>query len=506
MKTRSPRTRRVPPLGLALDPSSALPLHRQIGEQVRRAILEGRLKPGTRLPSSRLLAQDLDCARGTVVLALDQLVAEGYVVGRPGSSLSVVADLPDEMLNAPRATALSDQRQQSGRPAVARRARALLSAGPPPAAGTSPLAFPTGQPDREAFPFALWAKLLEREWRRPSPEAAAAAHPFGHAGLREAVATYLGTARGFACSAREIVVTTGIRHGLALFAEIALDAGDAAWIEEPGFVGVREALAAARVRAVPVRIDEGGFPPGAAQAQAPEARLAVIAPAHHFPLGTVMGLQRRLELLSWAERRGGGSGGWIAEDDFDGEYRYAGRPLAPLRALDRSGRVAYFSSFSKLMFPALRLSFLVLPSSLVDVTERLMDRISVRAPLMAQGALARFIAEGHLAAHLRRTRQLYATRRAALLAAADRHLGGLLAIDPDPGGMHLIAQPVGRLARTFDDVAVTEAAAAAGLVVQPLSVCYAGRAKRHGLILGYAGTPEPEIVRGIRSLQRVVTG
>ena len=156
------------------------------------------------------------------------------------------------------------------------------------------------------------------------------------------------------------------------------------------------------------------------------------------------------------------------------------------------------------MFPALRLSFLVLPASLVDVTERLIDRVSVRAPLMAQGALARFIAEGHLAAHLRRTRQLYAARRAALLAAAGRHLAGLLAIEPDPGGMHLIAVPVGRLARRFDDVVVTKAAAAAGLVVQPLSLCYAGRPKRHGLILGYAGTPEPEIERGVRTLRRVI--
>jgi len=502
-KPRANRARRAPPLGIALDPAAALPLHRQIGEQVRRAILEGRLRPGTRLPSSRLLAQDLDCARGTVVLALDQLVAEGYVVGQPGSAMSVAADLPDEMLNVPRAStsraAVPSEGRQVSRPAVARRARALLSASPPPAAETLPLAFPTSQPDREAFPFALWAKLLEREWRRPSREAIGA-HPFGHEGLREAVAAYLGTARGFACTAREIVITTGIRHGLALFAEVALDAGDSAWIEEPGFHGVREALAAADVKAVPVRIDEGGFPPDVARAQAPEARLAVIAPAHHFPLGTVMGLQRRLELLSWADR----NKGWIAEDDFDGEYRYSGRPLAPLRALDRSGRVAYFSSFSKLMFPALRLSFLVLPSSLAPVTERLMDRLSVRAPLMAQGALARFIAEGHLAAHLRRTRQLYATRRAALLAAAEHDLTGLLTIEPDPGGMHLIAMPVGRLTRTFDDVAVTKSAAEAGLVVQPLSVCYAGRPKRHGLILGYAGTPEPEIERGIRILRRVV--
>ena len=211
------RTRRVPPLGLALDPSSPAPLHRQIGEQMRRAILEGRLEPGARLPSSRLMAQDLDCARGTVVLAFDQLVAEGYVVSQAGSAMSVAANLPDEMLTVPR-TGTPSPGKSVAKPAVARRTRALLAEASPPVSAGPPLAFPTGQPDREAFPFALWAKLLEREWRRPGSEAASAVHPFGHAGLREAIATYLGVARGFTCDPAEVVVTTGIRHGLSLFA------------------------------------------------------------------------------------------------------------------------------------------------------------------------------------------------------------------------------------------------------------------------------------------------
>ncbi|NQW51708.1 MAG: PLP-dependent aminotransferase family protein, partial [Rhodospirillales bacterium] len=466
MTSRStPRSRRAPPLGLALDPASHEPLHRQIGAQMRRAILERRLKPGTRLPSSRLMAQDLDCARGTVVLAFDQLVAEGYVVSHAGSAMSVAANLPDEMLVVPRAGAPL-QGQAVAKPAVARRARALLATEPAPVPGASPVAFPTGQPDRDAFPFALWAKLLEREWRRPGVQEASAAHPFGHAGLREAIATYLGVARGFTCDPGAVVVTTGIRHGLSLFAQVVLDAGDTAWIEEPGFVGVREALAASGVRAVPVSIDASGFSPAVALALAPAARFAVVAPAHHFPLGTVLSLQRRLELLNWAER----AKGWIAEDDFDGEYRYSGRPLPPLRSLDRSGRVAYFSSFSKLLFPALRLSFLVLPASLVEATERIMDRVSVRAPLLGQGALARFIADGHFTTHLRRTRQLYAGRRDALLGSAARHLDRLLTVTPDPGGMHVIASPTPRLTPRFDDVAVTAAAAVEGVTVQPLSV------------------------------------
>jgi GntR family transcriptional regulator/MocR family aminotransferase len=291
-------------LGLVLDATSPTPLHRQIGEQVRHAIFERRLAPGQRLPSSRLMASELDVARGTVLLAMDQLIAEGYVVAQAASGLSVATDLPDEMLTAPR-------EQLAGPPAnhgaataaLSRRARAALhDATPTFGFDDAPLAFPTGQPDREAFPFALWARLLEREWRQPSWAVAGALHPFGHAGLRDAIAAYLGAARGFTCTPEAIVVTTGVRQSLSLLAWLVLDPDDAAWIEEPSFVGTREALALAAVRAVPVAIDEQGFAVERAIAAAPQAKLAVVAPAHQFPLGTVLGLQRRLELLSWAER------------------------------------------------------------------------------------------------------------------------------------------------------------------------------------------------------------
>jgi GntR family transcriptional regulator/MocR family aminotransferase len=256
----------------------------------------------------------------------------------------------------------------------------------------------------------------------------------------------------------------------------------------------------AEVKAVPVPIDAQGFPVAAALKRAAHARLAVVAPSHQFPLGTVLGLQRRLELLSWAER----TGSWIAEDDFDGEYRYAGRPLAPLRALDRSGRVAYLGSFSKLLFPALRLSFVVLPASLAVAAQRLMTGTAARASVLGQGALARFIADGHLAAHLRRTRLLYAQRQQALIAAADRPFKGLLDITPDPGGMHLIARPSAAIAATFDDHAVAAACAARGVSVSPLSACYSGRTKKHGLILGYAGTPEEDMPAAVATLRGIV--
>ncbi len=497
---RSPR--KAAPLGLVLDAGSRTPLHRQIVDQVRRAILERRLAPGQKLPSSRLMADELDVARGTVLLAMDQLVAEGYVVAQAASGLSVATDLPDDMLTAP----LRIQTPQTAANGSAtmvplsRRAGTELRDAPPDFGfDQAPLAFPTGQPDRDAFPFALWARLLEREWRRPSWAVAGALHPFGHTGLRDAIATYLGVARGFACAPEAVVITSGVRQSLSLLAWLVLDPNQAAWIEEPGFVGTREALALANVRAVPVPIDESGFSVEQAMAIAPRAKLAVVAPAHQFPLGTVLGLQRRLELLSWAERHSG----WIAEDDFDGEYRYAGRPLAPLRALDRSGRVAYLASFSKLLFPALRLSYIVLPTALVPAAERRMAAVAARPSLLGQGALARFIADGHLATHLRRTRLLYAARQEALLAGIDRHLARWLESERDPGGMHLVARPTSEIASGFDDRAMASAAARSGVATAPLSACYATRRHRHGLILGYAGTPESAIAPACAALARI---
>ena len=327
--------RKAAPLGLVLDAASHTPLHRQIGEQVRRAILERRLAPGQRLPSSRLMASELEVARGTVLLAMDQLIAEGYVVAQAASGLSVANDLPDDMLTAPRGQiAGPPARDGAATSALSRRARtALRDAMPTLGFEEAPLAFPTGQPDREAFPFALWARLLEREWRQPSWVVASALHPFGHPGLRAAIADYLGAARGFACTPASIVVTTGVRQSLSLLAWLVLDADDAAWIEEPGFVGTREALALAGVHAVPVPVDEQGFAVERALAAEPQAKLAVVAPAHHFPLGTVLGLQRRLELLSWAERHKG----WIAEDDYRRRVPLC-RPAARAAARARSQR------------------------------------------------------------------------------------------------------------------------------------------------------------------------
>ena len=469
------KVRHSAPLGIVLDAASGDKLHRQIGAQLRAAILERRLRPGTKLPSSRLMAAELRCARGTVSAAIDQLIAEGYVVSRAASGIAVAPDLPDDML-PPAAVA-------------APRARPVEPEAPTPGA------FLLGQPDRHAFPFALWAKLLEQEWRRPSWGIAGTPPAFGHPGLQRAIAQYLGAARGFVCEPEAVVITPGIRQSVALLAGLVLAPGAAAFVEDPGYPGMEEGLRAAGVRAIPVPIDAAGFSIEAAAAISARTRLAIVAPSHQFPLGTVLTLQRRLELLSWADR----VQGWIAEDDFDGEYRYAGRPLAPLRALDRAGRVAYLGSFSKILFPALRLSYVVLPAGLVEAGRRAMAGGSFGASLLGQGALARFIGDGHLAVHLRRTRLLYAARQEALIEAAGRHLAGLLEFGADAGGMQLIGVPAP--GRALEDVRVSAAARAHGISVAPLSAYYRVAPPVQGLILGYAGTPEPEMEPAVLRLR-----
>ena len=486
------------PFELVIVPSEKAPLHVQLREQLRSAILERRLEPGRRLPSSRVLAQQFSCARGTVLLALEQLQAEGYLQTIGGAGTYVAHDLPEDLLHAPR-----EQRQQAAGSTTVQlsmRASDLLARAEclsvVPAA--PPRAFAMGLPALDAFPFREWARLLEAAWHGPADQGAEPAHPFGDIRLRKAIAAYLGSARGFSCDPACVVVTSGVRQALALLADLLLDPGEPVWVEEPGFGGILAALAARGPRPVPVKIDEQGMRLADGMAQAPLARMAVVTPAHQYPLGVTMSLSRRLALLQWAEA----SGSWIVEDDYDGEYRYAGRPLAPLRALDRSGRVAYVGSFSKVLFPGLRLGYLVMPESLALVGERWLASQGPGTTTLGQAALARFIDEGHFAAHLRRTRRLYAERQAILVEAGKQHWQDLLDIPADPAGMHLVARPAASIASRFDDEEISALAARRGLTVLPLSRHYAGGAcmADQGLMLGYAAF-SPEAIRGaVRSL------
>jgi GntR family transcriptional regulator / MocR family aminotransferase len=479
---------------VTLDRRSQVPLQTQLYRALREAILHGRLRPGLRLPATRLLARDLRIARNTVVAVFEQLAAEGYLAARVGAGTVVAPLRPEALLHAQPPA----RRSASGdAPGLSRRGAALAAVrrGGPDAGGKSAArAFQVGLPAVDQFPIELWARLLARRVRMPTRSALGYDYAAGLPALCEAIAQYLGAARGVVCRPEQVIVVAGAQAGLDLACRLLLDPGDAAWMEEPGYLGARGALLAASATLVPVPVDDEGLDVAAGAQAAPNGRLVYTSPSHQHPLGVTMSLARRLALLEWAARMRA----WVLEDDYDSEYRYGGRPLAAMQGIDATGRVIYVGTFSKTMFPALRVGYLVVPPPLVEPFGIAMRHTGHSAPVAVQAALADFIGEGHFAAHVRRMRVLYASRQARLLRAARRH--GLVDVRPAEAGMHLVAA----LPPDADDVAIAARAVEAGVVVRPISTQYLGRPDRRALLLGYAGVPEREIDRGIELLARVL--
>ena len=496
----APRESRAALLALGLEPGSTRPLHRQLYDQMRDAVLSGRLAPGTRLPATRSLARELACSRNTVVAAFDQLIAEGYLEGRTGSGTYVSGVLPEELLAA-------RPRRQAERPAadggrsLSARGRALaevLLPRPP-----RHRAFVPGLPDLEDFPFDIWGRSLARTWRRPPRDLLSHGAAAGHLPLRRAIAAYLRAVRALDCTAEQVIITSGAQQALDLAARLLLAPGDAVWLEEPGYPGLRGPLLANGAELVPVPVDDEGLSLAEGRRLAPAARLAVVSPSHQYPMGVTMSLARRLELLDWARS----NDAWILEDDFDSEYRYAGRPLAALQGLDAAegpGCVLYVGSFSKVLFPSLRLGYLVVPPGLAEAFARARAAVDDHPSATVQPALAAFIEEGHFAAHVRRMRGRYAERQAALLEAARQHLDGRLTLAPDPAGMHLVARLGPELAGRLSDGEIEGRAAAAGVTAFALSTFFLGKPRQEGLLLGYAALSEAEIDAGAQRLAGVL--
>ncbi len=473
-----------------LEPASPVPLYAQVYRRIRESILGGSLTTGARLPSTRTLAADLGASRSTVEAAFAQLVAEGFLERRVGAGTFVAPDLRSD-LQRPRAPI-------RGREPSA--PRALSSRGalcPPPLLAPFPTTvrpFTPGIPALDRFPFDVWHRLLSRRSRTSGRELLAYGDPGGYRPLREAVAGYLGTSRGVLCDWRQVVILTCSQQGLELAARLLLDPGQEAWIEEPGYLGARAALQWAGARLVSVPVDDEGLDVEQGLAAAPRARLAVVTPSHQYPSGVTMSLARRLALLAWAAR----SGSWIVEDDYAGEYRFNGRPIAALQGIDRSGRVVYLGTFSKVMFPSLRLGYLVAPEDLVDAFIAARTLCDGHPHLLAQAVLADFIGEGHFTAHLRHMRALYQQRRDVFFASASEHLGRFGQLGPSDAGMHVLL----RLPSGLDDRVVSTRAAAEGLDVPPLSRYYLGEQKRRGLVLGFAGLSPLRIRPGVKALAR----
>jgi GntR family transcriptional regulator/MocR family aminotransferase len=469
-----------------LGSQDALPLHRQLYEALRRAMLDGKLGAGERLSSSRDLAQDLGLSRNTVVAALNQLSVEGYLVSRVGSG-TFVND------NVPRVNPASAARPHlRGAPTVAPArlsARGLALSTTFCATELEVQPFTPGIADFSAFPLTLWQRLQNKHWRMTYPDMLDYNDSGGYAPLRRAIADYLRVFRSVQLDADQVIVTTGTQQSLELCARLLADHGDTVWVEDPAYWGAVKAFMATGLAIHPVRVDDEGICPGAADNARPP-RLIYLTPSHQYPTGAVMSLPRRHQLLSTARAHGA----WVLEDDYDSEYRFSGPPISSLEGLDTDGRVLYMGTFSKVLYPGIKLGYLVVPKPLVAAFKQAHYDLNRPGQMPLQAALAEFIEMGHFSSALRRARQSYGERRAALLEA----LKPVLAAGTDgpfisgaEQGLHLCL----RLPSHADDKALAQRLAQQGLTVRPLSAYCLARNDLKGLVIGYGYAPLTDIQR-----------
>jgi GntR family transcriptional regulator/MocR family aminotransferase len=460
------------------DPGSTTPYYRQIYDGYRGAILSGRLRPGERLPSSRAVAAELGISRLPVVNAFEQLLHEGYVEGRVGSGTYVKDSIPDELAEAARPRDLLQPKSIAPAPINAQLGPLRVSL-----------------PALDKFPLRLWTRLVTKHTKQLTVEQMAYGDPAGYAPLRAAIADYLRTARSVRCDADQVLIVSGSQMALQVCALALLGRGTAVAIEEPGYPGARDALQRGGAQLVPVRVDEEGIDVRALSAKGKRVRAAYVTPSHQYPLGMSMTVSRRLALLEWARR----TRSWIIEDDYDSEYRYASRPLGALQGIDTASRVIYIGTFSKVLFPSLRIGYVVVPRELRDEFIRHRESIDLFSPTLEQIVLTEFLSEGHFGRHLRRMRALYHARRDALVRGLREHVPELIPHNID-AGLHISAF----LPQDIDDRAVVREGAKRGLDMTALSTCYAGKQTRSGLVIGFGGASERRLLAACRTLGEVL--
>jgi GntR family transcriptional regulator/MocR family aminotransferase len=477
---------------IPIDRTSAQPLYRQLYEGYREAIVERRLRAGQRLPSTRSLAKELLVSRIPVLNAFEQLLAEGYIESHVGAGTFVARSLPDE----PLAPALVGRtKTRPGRRLVSRGPAALPRGTVDPCLGGTG-AFRMSEVALDRFPFQVWSTLVNRHSRNPHRSLLRYGDSMGYRPFREALAAYLRTARAVRCEADQIMIVSGSQQGLEISARVLLDPGSPVWIEEPGYAGAQDVLTRIGARLVPVPVDDEGLDVNAGIVRSRQPRAIYVTPSHQYPLGVTMSASRRLQLLDWARR----CGAWILEDDYDSEYRYESLPVAALQGLDRDARVIYIGTFSKVLFPGLRIGYVVIPDDLVPRFSAVREAMDLFPPTLHQAVLADFLQEGHFARHLRRMRQLYRERRSALVDAIRSELGTRLRVFGDQAGVHLVATLSSRAA----DRQISMRAARQRLWAMALSSCYLGPATRQGLVLGYGGTGTEDIPEAVARLRRVL--
>lgn len=501
------------PAGIELDRRKGL--SRQLYQALRLRVLDGRLASGTRLPASRDLAAALAISRNSVVRAYDQLYAEGFIEGRVGDG-TYVAQLPQSLAPAKKlstkvstgfSTGLSTALSTISLDSTGDLSSKVIHSGalqrleqnhlPTPPSGP-PRAFRVGVPAFDLFPFDVWAKLNAAFWRKPDLQQLCYGDPAGDARLRGLIAAYLRSSRGMQCSAEQIVITSGAQQGISLCAQLLVEPGAGVGIENPGYRAAGHAFALAGGRLQGIAVDQEGID-CTALAAAEDCRVAYVTPSHQYPTGVVMSLARRLELLAWAER----TQGWIVEDDYDGEYRYTGAPLAPLAALDRQGRVLYVGTFGKVAFPALRLGYLVLPPGLVEAFSQ-RRAVDVRhSEVSSQAVMAEFMAAGHFQRHIRRMRRAALSRRDTLMSGWPQEVEGVGPLPAVSAGLHLTV-PVESVERERQliELARSVEVEISGLSNYWLPDSLTPLDRRAGLVLGFAAVPEPAIDSALGRLRR----
>lgn len=476
---------------MALTRASGTPLFRQLYLQLRSAILSRRLRPGTKLPSTRQLAAQIGVSRSAAVAAYEQLLAEGYTSGKHGSGTYVSPDLPDQIDGNP---------PKRGKPAAAK----APAAKPPQPIGdfvdvtaqSDERPFNLGRTLVDARTVELWRKLSARTFRVLSSSHFGYSDPRGTIELRKAVCEYLQAARAVRCDPDQIVVTAGTQQAVDIIIRVLPHLDKEVWVEDPGYPLTRQALLAAGARVRPIPVDGQGIDVGAGIKSAPNARAVFVTPSHQFPTGVVLSMARRLELLAWAREKRA----WIVEDDYASEFRYGGRPLASLQGLDEKERVIYIGTLNKALFPGLRLGYAVVPHTLLRAfvaARYLMDR---QPSTLSQAVVAAFMEEGHFAAHIRRMRLLYRDQRDELVAALKHRLGADLTVSAPDQGMHLVAFT----RRGLSDVAIERAGRQHGVIVRAMSRLYVAAAPRSALVLGFSGHPRQTIVPAVENLARAV--
>ncbi len=491
---------------IEIDQDSPRTLSAQITMSIRDIVLEGGLRAGDRLPSTRTLARDLGVSRTTVVEAFEKLVAEGLLVSTTGAGTFVsealqgkaepLAAVNGQSRPAPRANARAPKRAR----VASCFAHSRGAAGRWNTFGErlphQVRAFTTALPALDLFPLALWARQNARHWRNPRDVILGYGDPSGYAPLRRAIAAHLKATHGIPCEAEQIFVTNGAQQAFHLITSVIVQPGEKAWIENPGAIGARNALLAAGAELVPVRVDREGIDVQHGLRSAPEFRLAFVTPVHQQPMAVTMSLARRFALLDAADN----ADAWIIEDDFDGEFYYGNHRLPSLKSVDRTGRVFYVGTFSKTLFPALRLGYFLAPESMVDVFQAAIAAYIPGAPSNTQALVADFMEEGHYATHIRRMRRVYLERYDAFMECARSRLGGLLDVQPTDAGLHTI----GLLAPGLVDTDVEAGAAERNITVTPISRFSIGRSRENGLLMGFSGIDRGAITTGVNTLARVL--